>query len=245
MGRFAIGAPEPEAAHGAHRHRDRPRRRDDQRHVRPDRLDRPGVRQDLHGHPQGLERGHHGKSAFDLSEGSGVTEPTFDETLLPGEVRELPGVAEAEGSVDSDATQLIGDDGKAVVFGGAPNLGFSIANGDSRVQSAHARSRAPGRGRTRSSSTRRRRRRRTSRSGRRSASRPRARSASCGSRGSCSSARASRSAARRSPASTSRPRSACSRRSGARRDRRRREAGRDRRGARRADRGDPAARTPR
>ena len=72
-----------------------------------------------------------GKSAFDLSDGSGVTEPTFDESLLD-EVRALPGVAEAEGSVDSDATQLIGDDGKAVVFGGAPNLGFSIANGDSR-----------------------------------------------------------------------------------------------------------------
>jgi putative ABC transport system permease protein len=72
-----------------------------------------------------------GKSAFDLSEGSGVTEPTFDESLL-SEVRELPGVAEAEGSVDSDATQLIGDDGKAVVYGGAPNLGFSIADPDSR-----------------------------------------------------------------------------------------------------------------
>ena len=68
-----------------------------------------------------------GKSAFDLSEGSGVTEPTFAESLLP-EVQALPAVAAAEGSVDSDATQLIGDDGKAVVYGGAPNLGFSIAN---------------------------------------------------------------------------------------------------------------------
>jgi putative ABC transport system permease protein len=72
-----------------------------------------------------------GRSAFDLSEGSGVTEPTFDESLLD-EVRALEGVAEAEGSVDSDTTQLIGDDGKAVVYGGAPNLGFSIANPDSR-----------------------------------------------------------------------------------------------------------------
>ena len=71
-----------------------------------------------------------GRSAFDLSDGSGVTDPTLDESLL-GEVRELPSVAQAEGSVDSDATQLIGDDGKAVVSGGAPNLGFSIANGDS------------------------------------------------------------------------------------------------------------------
>src|SRR5262245_14736870 len=67
-----------------------------------------------------------GKSAFDLSDGSGVDEPTLDEELL-GRVRDLPGVAAAEGSVDSDATQFIGDDGKAIVYGGAPNLGFSIA----------------------------------------------------------------------------------------------------------------------
>ena len=70
-----------------------------------------------------------GKSAFDLSEGQGSFAPTLDESLLP-EVRELPGVAAAEGSVDGEA-QLIGEDGKAIVFGGAPNLGFSIANGDS------------------------------------------------------------------------------------------------------------------
>ena len=57
-------------------------------------------------------------------------------------MRALPGVAQAEGSVDSDATQLIGDDGKAVVFGGAPNLGFSIAERRLAVQPAH-----PGRGR--------------------------------------------------------------------------------------------------
>ncbi len=71
-----------------------------------------------------------GKSAFDLSEGSGATDPSFDQTLLRT-VRELPDVGEAEGSVDGEA-QIIGDDGKAIVFGGAPNLGFSIANGDSR-----------------------------------------------------------------------------------------------------------------
>jgi ABC-type antimicrobial peptide transport system permease subunit len=71
-----------------------------------------------------------GKSAVDLSDQEGLSAPTLDESLLP-KVRELPAVGEAEGSVDSDATQLIGDDGKAVVFGGAPNLGFSIANGDS------------------------------------------------------------------------------------------------------------------
>jgi len=71
-----------------------------------------------------------GKSAFDLSEGSGVTEPTLDGSLLE-EVRELDGVAQAEGSVDSDSTSLIGKDGKAIVFGGAPNLGFAIPRGES------------------------------------------------------------------------------------------------------------------
>jgi putative ABC transport system permease protein len=71
-----------------------------------------------------------GKSAFDLTEGSGATAPSFDESLLD-EVRQAPDVAEAEGSVDGEA-QIIGDDGKAIVYGGAPNLGFSIAEGDSR-----------------------------------------------------------------------------------------------------------------
>ena len=70
-----------------------------------------------------------GKSAFDLTEGSGTNAPTLSESLLP-EVRQLPSVAAAEGSVDGEA-QLIGDDGKAIVFGGAPNLGFSVTPGDS------------------------------------------------------------------------------------------------------------------
>ena len=71
-----------------------------------------------------------GKSAFDLTEGSGATAPSFDESLLD-EVRGAPDVAAAEGSVDGEA-QIIGDDGKAIVYGGAPNLGFSIADGESR-----------------------------------------------------------------------------------------------------------------
>ena len=71
-----------------------------------------------------------GKAAFDLSEGSGATAPPFDESVLD-EVRGVDGVALAEGSVDSESTTLIGRDGKAVVKGGAPNLGFAIAQGDS------------------------------------------------------------------------------------------------------------------
>jgi putative ABC transport system permease protein len=70
-----------------------------------------------------------GKSAFDLSEGSGTNSPTLSQSLL-GEVRRVPEVADAEGSVDGEA-QLIGDDGKAIVYGGAPNLGFSVSKTDS------------------------------------------------------------------------------------------------------------------
>jgi putative ABC transport system permease protein len=71
-----------------------------------------------------------GKSAFDLTDDSGVEAPAFDEALLQ-DVRAVPDVAAADGQVNGTA-QLIGADGKAVVYGGAPNLGFSIANGASR-----------------------------------------------------------------------------------------------------------------
>ena len=65
-----------------------------------------------------------GKSAFDLSSQSGFTPPPFGESLVP-KVQELPSVEAAEGSVFGEA-QMIGKDGKAIVYGGAPNLGFSI-----------------------------------------------------------------------------------------------------------------------
>jgi putative ABC transport system permease protein len=71
-----------------------------------------------------------GKTAFDLSSDVGSTAPSLDESLLD-KVRGLPDVEAAEGSVDGQA-QLIGKNGKAIVYGGAPNLGFSIANGASR-----------------------------------------------------------------------------------------------------------------
>jgi putative ABC transport system permease protein len=78
---------------------------------------------------QGSDAVISGKSAFDISGDSGVTAPSFNQSLLE-RVRGLPDVGEAEGSVNGEA-QLIGKDGKAIVYGGAPNLGFSIANGNS------------------------------------------------------------------------------------------------------------------
>jgi len=65
-----------------------------------------------------------GKAA--TSTNSGSTAPTVPASLLT-KVRGLSDVAEAEGSVNGNA-HLIGSNGKAIVFGGAPNLGFSIAN---------------------------------------------------------------------------------------------------------------------
>ena len=73
---------------------------------------------------QGTDATITGKSAFDLSDGSGTTAPPFDESVQ-SEVAALPGVATAIGGVAGEA-QLIGKNGKAIVFGGAPNLGFSV-----------------------------------------------------------------------------------------------------------------------
>ncbi len=65
-----------------------------------------------------------GKSAFTLGGDSGSTAPSFDQSLL-ATVTALPDVRAASGAVTGDA-HLIGKDGKAIVFGGAPNLGFSV-----------------------------------------------------------------------------------------------------------------------
>jgi putative ABC transport system permease protein len=65
-----------------------------------------------------------GKAAFGLSNNGNTTAPPFDESLLP-KVKTLPDVQAAIGGVGGEA-QLIGKNGKAIVFGGAPNLGFSV-----------------------------------------------------------------------------------------------------------------------
>jgi putative ABC transport system permease protein len=69
-----------------------------------------------------------GKAATSTNNGSNA--PTLPASLLT-KVRALPDVSVAEGGVGGNA-HLIGSDGKAIVYGGAPNLGFSIANGASR-----------------------------------------------------------------------------------------------------------------
>jgi putative ABC transport system permease protein len=65
-----------------------------------------------------------GKSAIsNQTASSGATVPSLPATLLT-QVRALPEVSEAGGSI-SDQAQLIGHDGKVISRGGAPNLAFS------------------------------------------------------------------------------------------------------------------------
>ena len=70
-----------------------------------------------------------GKAAFSVDNGQGSFAPTLPASLLD-RVRKLPAVGLADGEVDSTVT-LIDHKGKAVVFGGAPNLGFSIEDASS------------------------------------------------------------------------------------------------------------------
>jgi len=78
---------------------------------------------------QGSDAVISGKSAIDVTQGQGSFAPTVADSLL-SKVRALPDVSDAEGSVSGEA-HLIDQKGKSIVFGGAPNLGFSISRSDS------------------------------------------------------------------------------------------------------------------
>ena len=126
--------------------RDRARRRDGQRHLRPHGLDRPGLRRDLQRRPSRARTPSiTGKSAFDLTDGSGATAPHARRVAARRRSATLPEVQQAEGGVDSESTLLIDKDGKAIV-GGAPSLGFSIDRRPARpsTRSRSSRARWPG-----------------------------------------------------------------------------------------------------
>ena len=65
-----------------------------------------------------------GQAAFDLSNENNTQPPPFSDSLL-AKVRALPDVDQAVGGVGGTA-YLIGSNHKAIIFGGAPNLGFSV-----------------------------------------------------------------------------------------------------------------------
>ena len=66
-----------------------------------------------------------GSPAFDLERQRHDADPAFAESLL-ATARRCPRCKAALGGVGGDGAQLIDKDGKAIVFGGAPNLGFSV-----------------------------------------------------------------------------------------------------------------------
>ncbi|HEY8315429.1 MAG TPA: ABC transporter permease, partial [Gaiellaceae bacterium] len=65
-----------------------------------------------------------GKSAIGGNQNNNVIVPSLPQSLL-GRVRNLPGVAEAEGGI-ADTAQLISHKGKVITNGGAPSLAFSV-----------------------------------------------------------------------------------------------------------------------
>ncbi len=68
-----------------------------------------------------------GKVAFGNNSNSNNLPPSFPESLL-GKVRNLPGVAQADGGIDDEA-HIVGRDGKVIASGGAPGLAFSVHSG--------------------------------------------------------------------------------------------------------------------
>src|SRR5688572_28378505 len=67
---------------------------------------------------QGTDATITGKSAFKLVTENGAQDPPFDQGLLV-RVRAVPQVADAVGGVAGEA-HLVGSNGKAIAFGGAP-----------------------------------------------------------------------------------------------------------------------------
>ena len=122
--RRAEGHAAAQAAHRAHRDRDRPRRRDDHGHVRPHRLDQGGVRRDLHLGLPGHRRHRHRQVGVH-AERATATRPRRRSLsrccrrCAPCRMSPTPSAASA-GSRTSSSTA------RSIVFGGAPNLGFSV-----------------------------------------------------------------------------------------------------------------------
>src|SRR5262249_21929256 len=70
-----------------------------------------------------------GKTAFTNLNGNGVQAPSFPESLL-GQVKALPDVNAAAGSVSDDKAKLVGRNGKTITRGGAPSLASSVDPND-------------------------------------------------------------------------------------------------------------------
>ena len=149
--RGLAGTEVPRCADGA---RDRARGRDGQRHVRPDRHDRPGVRHDLRRVVRQHRCGNHRQGARHRVRGRQRRSARVPASLLGASRALWTSVEAATGSViDETATKILKPDGKAINTRGAPSFGFGIDPCMSRLQPAEARRRhladRPRRGRDR------------------------------------------------------------------------------------------------
>ncbi len=135
----AQGPPRPQAPYRPHRVRDHPRRRDRERHVRAHRLDR------------------HRRSTRSSARSTGtrtrvITEVRLRRTSDNGPSRRRstsPSLAKVKAAAGRRRTRSaasrtrshqLGKNGKAIIFGGAPNLGFSASTRRSpQFNSAHPR----------------------------------------------------------------------------------------------------------
>ena len=119
-----LGAQGPRRPDGA---RDRPRRRDGQRLVRPHRHDLEGVHSIFTSAYDKTDAVVSGKKLVDYSSSGNAT---VSGAVL-ARVRALPEVAAAAGAIvdlngDSTQAKLIGRDGKTIDDAGAPTFGFGV-----------------------------------------------------------------------------------------------------------------------
>ena len=70
-----------------------------------------------------------GKRAFSSEEASATETPSVPASVL-AQIKRLPDVAAAAGTLSDETTFMIGKDGKVIDTGGAPALGFSIDSAD-------------------------------------------------------------------------------------------------------------------
>ena len=118
----------PQVPHGPDRARDRPRRRDDQRHLRPHGHDRQGVLEHLrrlvrrHGRRRQRQGGGH------LASTSRSRQRAAGRRVAPRRgPRASTRVDLAMGGIyDELNTKIIGEDGKAINTNGAPSFGFGL-----------------------------------------------------------------------------------------------------------------------
>ena len=111
----------PQAPRAADRDRDRPRRRDDQRHLRPHGHDQQRLRHDLHRSSyKNADVVVTGKAAFDERERQRRRDADASRPRCSTKVQALPDVAPRPARSRATALKLIGKDGKVIDTGGAP-----------------------------------------------------------------------------------------------------------------------------